>query len=72
MANHASSHGVPARVPARKVGAGGIGGAVATVVIWTLSEFTPFKPEPAVAAAMSTLITFAVAYLIPSSDEHAS
>jgi lipopolysaccharide export LptBFGC system permease protein LptF len=58
--------------PARKVRAGGLGGAVATLTVWALSQFTGFKPDPGIVAALTTVITFAVAYFAPQSGGDAA
>jgi hypothetical protein len=54
------------KLPTRKVGAGGIGGAVATLVLWGLSAAgVELSPDSAVAVAgmVATLSGFATAYL---------
>jgi putative flippase GtrA len=57
--------------PVRKVAASGIGGAIATLVLWALAQFANFHPEPEVAAAITTVITFLVGYFTPPSPNDA-
>ena len=58
-------------LPVRKVGAAGLGGAVATGVIWALSHFAGIELGEEVAAALVTIITFGVGYLVPGSGTSA-
>lgn len=51
--------------PRRKVTAGGIGGAVATVLIGILDR-AGIGITPAEAGAIATLCAFALAYFVPS------
>lgn len=56
-------------VPTRKVAVGGIAGALTSILVFVLNEyFLPAgKPLPAeLAAAMTTLFTFIVSYMVPS------
>ena len=53
--------------PVRKVGSAGLGGAIATGIIWALGEFAGIDLSDEVAAAVVTIVTFAVGYLVPSS-----
>lgn len=46
----------------RKVAAGGIAGAVTTVIVWALSEFGVEMP-PEVAAALTTLLAVGAGYV---------
>lgn len=57
--------------PIRKVSAGLVGGAVATLILWSLSQYANFNPPQPVADAITTLISFAVAYVIPPSPNDA-
>jgi len=50
--------------PVRKVTATGITGAVAVIVLWILESQGIVVPVP-VAAAIQTIVMFAVAYLVP-------
>lgn len=52
-------------VPTRKVASGALGGAVATLVLWII-DVTGVELPQAVAAAIATIVVFAVAYLVPS------
>jgi hypothetical protein len=61
----------PTAAPVRKVTAGGIGGAVATLALWALAQYANFHPQPEVAAAITTVISFIVAYLVPPSANDA-
>lgn len=54
--------------PQRKVGAGALGGALATVALWLLG-LTGVEVPATVAAAITLLITSGVAYLLPSEGE---
>ena len=53
--------------PVRKVGAGGVAGAVTTVLVYILNtHVVPNNPiPPEVATAFSTLLSFSVSYLTP-------
>jgi hypothetical protein len=52
--------------PVRKVAAGAIGGAITTIVVWVIRLIAPQVVIPAeVAAALTTLIVFAVSYFTP-------
>ena len=51
--------------PTRKVASGALGGAVATLVLWII-DVTGVELPQAVAAAIATIVVFAVAYLVPS------
>jgi len=55
-------------VPTRKVIAGGIAGAAATILIFVLNTYLlpPDKPLTAdIAAALTTLLSFIIAYFVP-------
>lgn len=51
----------PSAVPTRKVAAGGVGGAIATILVWVLRLFGVEAPGE-VAAAFATAFGFIVAY----------
>lgn len=52
--------------PVRKVAAGGIGGAISTILVWIIQQWMR-QPIPAeVAAAITTVIVFMVGYLTPA------
>ena len=50
------------KAPARKVTAGGVAGAVGTVVVFVLNQFLPDPVPPEVAAALTVLLSFAASY----------
>ena len=50
--------------PTRKVGAGALAGAVSVVVLWAIETFTTVDIPAEVAAAIATLIYFAVSYWV--------
>ena len=56
-------------VPVRKVGSAGLGGAIATGIIWALGEFAGVELGEEVAAAVITVVTFVVGYLVPGAGE---
>lgn len=53
--------------PIRKVGAGALSGALATVALWLIS-LTNVEVPATVAAAITLVITAGVAYLVPSEE----
>ena len=57
------------RTPARKVVGSALAGAVTTIVIYVLNTHILDVPLPGeVAAAVATVIAFAVGYLVPPSE----
>ena len=72
-ANVAPAGAVKSRsaAPVRKVVAGTIGGAVASLVLWLLSQYANFNPPPEVAGAITTIIAFLVGYIVPPSPNDA-
>jgi hypothetical protein len=52
--------------PVRKVWSGALGGAATTLIIWLVSTFAHTNIPDPVAAALTVLVTFAVAYLVPN------
>lgn len=54
--------------PVRKVGAGALGGALATIALWLLG-LTGVEVPAAVAAAITLLVTAGVAYLVPNGGD---
>jgi hypothetical protein len=48
-----------------KVSAGAFAGALVVLIVALLVQYTSFDPEPAVVAAMTTIATFVVAWLVP-------
>ena len=55
--------------PYRKVGAGGIAGALTTLLVLYLTSQTGLEIEPDVVAAITTLLTFFVAYMVPENPK---
>lgn len=51
--------------PRRKVAAAGLGGAAAVLIVWVIGLFGVELP-PEVAGAITTVVGFAVAYLVPA------
>jgi hypothetical protein len=58
-------------VPTRKVAVGGLAGAITFIAVWVLNNFDLLpggKDVPGdVAAALTTLLTFVISYLVPPS-----
>lgn len=52
----------PTAAPTPKVASAGVGGVVATILIFLAREFTHIELTPEVAAAIATLIAFGSAY----------
>lgn len=53
--------------PVRKIVAGGVGGAVATIIIFVLNHYF-LKSDPldgTVSAAITTVVTFLISYIVP-------
>lgn len=50
--------------PNRKVGSGGVAGALSVLLVWILGS-SGVKVPPEAAAGMATVIAFAVSYLVP-------
>jgi putative flippase GtrA len=57
--------------PTRKVGAGGVGGAVAVIVVYILQRYAHINIDATLSAAITTVVTFIVAYLTPPSPTDA-
>lgn|GEM_PF-4391561 len=51
--------------PIRKVGVGGLGGAVAAVAILIYEQAYHQKLDPTLASAITVIITFLVGYYVP-------
>ena len=59
------------KIPARKVTAGGLAGALATILVWVLNTFVLSAEQQItgeIAAALTTVLTFMVGYFIPPSQ----
>lgn len=48
-----------------KVGAGLLGGAVTTLVVGLLARYTSYQPDAMEAAAITTVSSFGLAWLVP-------
>jgi len=75
MATSANGAGQPTSVPTRKVLAGGLAGAISTILVFALNSYV-LAPKGSqlitgeVAAALTTVLSFLVSYFVPpSSDE---
>ncbi len=55
--------------PARKVTVGLVAGAVTTIVVWVVDTTTGVKIPGGVSAAITTVLTFAVSYVVPPSAD---
>lgn len=53
-----------ADLPYRKVGVGAAAGALTTIAVWVLKQ-SGIEMPPEVAAALTTILTFAVQYMTP-------
>lgn len=51
-----------------KVAGGAVAGAFSVLLLYLLDMYASFRPPSGVAAAITTIITFVVAYFIPSGD----
>ncbi len=51
--------------PQPKVVAAGLGGALATIVVWLIGVLFRVDVPPAVAAAIATVFSFAAGYITP-------
>jgi hypothetical protein len=58
----------PTAAPTNKVLAGAFVGAVTTVILWAIEEFTPIKMPSNIGAAISTILAFVASYIIPEAD----
>jgi hypothetical protein len=57
----------PSAAPTQKVAAGGIGGAVSVIVIAVLQHYANLSIDPTLASAITTVVSFAVGYIVPPS-----
>lgn len=55
--------------PQNKVTAAAIGGAITTLILWALSTFAKIDMPAEAGAALATLITAVLAYVVPMSDD---
>ncbi len=56
-------------IPSRKVSVGLIGGAVTTIGLWILSAAGHIETPDYVSAAIVTVVSFVLSYLIPERDQ---
>lgn len=56
---------MPTAAPARKVAAGGVGGAVSVIVIAALQHYAKLDIDPTLASAITTVVSFVIGYIIP-------
>jgi hypothetical protein len=54
--------------PSTKVAAGAIAGAVTTIIIWVLKSYAHIDIPGDVGAAITTVLTFIVSYIVPPSS----
>ncbi len=54
----------PTNLPSRKVGSGGIGGAISVIAVWALNEYANADIDAEIGAAIATVVTFVVAYFV--------
>jgi hypothetical protein len=54
--------------PSPKLVVGGVAGAIMTILLWLVDEFTTLSPPAAVVSAISLLVTTGVAYFVPGGD----
>lgn len=50
----------------RKVGAGGLAGALSVIVVWSVGEFGKVEVPPEIASAFTVVMSFAVSFLVPN------
>ena len=55
----------PSAFPVRKVAAGGVAGAITTIIVWILSAAFKVDMPPEIAAAITVVLSFAAGYFIP-------
>ena len=53
--------------PARKVGVAALGAAVTTILVWLLNDYADAEITQTVAGAITTVVVFSLAYLVPPS-----
>lgn len=56
----------PSRVPNRKVTAGGLAAALTTLIVWIVNSIVGVSVSGEAAAALVTILSFAVAYMVRS------
>lgn len=55
-------------IPTRKVAAGGIAGAITTVIISICKDGFGYVMSPDLASAVTTIVGFVAAYLVPEKE----
>ena len=50
--------------PTRKVGAAGIAGAIAAIIVWIVGEFAGIDVPTGVEAALATVVAFVAGYFV--------
>ena len=55
--------------PARKVWVGGLAGAVAAIIVWVVRAVGGPDIPGEISAAITTVLTFLVSYLVPPSSD---
>ncbi|HEY4113627.1 MAG TPA: hypothetical protein VGM17_06145 [Rhizomicrobium sp.] len=63
--------GAASALPVQKVLVGGVAGAVTTVLVFFWNSYSDHKIPAEVAAALTTLITFVISYLVPPNPKEA-
>lgn len=64
----------PRPIPTQKVAAGGIAGAVTSILLFAVNTYFPVNGEPLpaeIGAAITTLISFIVSYMVPPAAREA-
>jgi hypothetical protein len=54
-------------IPTQKVTAGGLGGAISVIIIAVFQHFLKWNIDPTLASAITTVVSFGVAYIVPPS-----
>lgn len=55
----------PTATPTRKVATAGISGAIVAIIFWLVGLVSDVEIPPEVAAAVTTIVAFALSYLVP-------
>ena len=53
-------------LPQRKVAAGGIAGALSSIIIWAMKEYGGVEVPAEIAVAITTLVVFGLQYFVPN------
>lgn len=54
--------------PTRKVGSGLLAGALTSIAVWALDQFAGVQIPAEIAAAITTVLAFAVSWLVPEAN----